>query len=96
MKAGEEIIIFDTYSDPVLAHIIRARFEDNDIPSFVDENMSHIYPLYNTAMGGVKLKIFAKDLELAQTLAAKDDSLSVEELTADDVDLATETTCPHC
>ena len=93
--ADDDIITLETYYDPMLAHIIRARLEQNGIPCFLaDENMLTINPLYNNALGGVKLKVFARDAEqsraiLAEVVEAEQPEAAVEP----DTDI---TTCPHC
>jgi len=44
--------------------IIHGRLEANGIGCFIaDDNVTAMNPLYNNALGGVKLKIFEKDLE---------------------------------
>jgi hypothetical protein len=60
----DKIVTFASYYDPMLAHIIRTRLEANGIACFVaDENTIGANPLYNQAVGGVKLKVFERDLE---------------------------------
>jgi hypothetical protein len=74
MNKEEEIITFETYFDPMLAEIIRAKLEANDIPCFLaDENMGSIYPAYNQGGGGIKLKIFARDLERCREIVDSDE-----------------------
>lgn len=89
----DQIVTLETYQDPALAHIIRARLEANDIPCFLaDENMIGINPLYNQALGGIKLKIFARDMAICQAILAEDfPQEEPEQPLADD-----DTVCPHC
>lgn len=76
MNKEEEIITFETYFDPMLAEIIRAKLEANDIPCFLaDENMGSIYPAYNQGGGGIKLKIFARDLERCREIVDSDEEI---------------------
>ncbi|HTI57817.1 DUF2007 domain-containing protein [Mucilaginibacter sp.] len=76
MSKEEEIITFETYFDPMLAEIIRAKLEANDIPCFLaDENMGSIYPAYNQGGGGIKLKIFARDLERCREIVDSDEEI---------------------
>lgn len=64
MQKDDEIITFRTFYNPMEAEIIRAKLEANDIPSFiVDESLGVLYPVYNQGGGGIKLKVFAKDVE---------------------------------
>ncbi len=59
----DKIITFETYHDPMLAHIIRAKLEAHDIPCFIeDDHMSGLNPVYNHAISDIKLKIFERDL----------------------------------
>jgi predicted RNA-binding Zn-ribbon protein involved in translation (DUF1610 family) len=94
MEAEDQIITFETYYDPMLAQIVRTRLEDNDIPCFVaDENLGTLYPVYNSAIGGIKLKIFARDLERCKAILAQDESLPADETEAE---TAEGMLCPNC
>lgn len=76
MNKEEEIVTFETYFDPMLAEIIRAKLEANDIPCFLaDENMGSIYPAYNQGGGGIKLKVFARDVERCRDIINNDEEL---------------------
>jgi hypothetical protein len=71
MSKEEEIVTFETFYDPILAEIIRTKLEANGIPCFLaDENMGSIYPVYNQGGGGIKLKVFARDLENCKEIRA--------------------------
>lgn len=90
----DQIITLEIYQDPALAHIIRARLESNGISCFLaDENMIGINPLYNQALGGIKLKIFEHDLEKCREILAEDEELELEE-TAPTTEAFM--TCPYC
>ena len=79
MKDEGHIIIFQTFYDPVLAHIVRGRLEDNGIPCFIsDENTLAANPFYNQAIGGIKLNIFEHDLEKCRAILAEDADLANE------------------
>jgi hypothetical protein len=76
MNKEEEIVTFETYFDPMLAEIVRGRLEANGIPCFlVDENMGTIYPAYNQGGGGIKLKVFKRDLEKCRKVLNEDEEL---------------------
>ncbi|MEO6523349.1 MAG: DUF2007 domain-containing protein [Mucilaginibacter sp.] len=95
MEAEEQIITFQTYYDPMLAHIVRTRLEDNGIACFVvDENMGTLYPAYNAAIGGIKLKIFARDLDKCKAILAEDSTLNVDEIP--EAESETQVVCPYC
>lgn len=91
----DKIITLKTFDNPALAHIIRARLEANDIPCFLaDEHIIGLNPLYNQAIGGVKLKIFEKDYDKCMSLLAEDEDLiSENENQSAETE---ETSCPVC
>ncbi|MDB5137224.1 MAG: hypothetical protein JWP37_3827 [Mucilaginibacter sp.] len=95
MQKEEEIITFETYYDPMLAQIIRTKLEANGIPCFVtDESLGILYPVYNQGGGGIKIKVFARDLEKCRELIAEDSELPPDFETphgADNVVI-----CPYC
>jgi len=66
MKSEEEIIVIATYETAVDAYIAKGLLEENDIPSFLkDENVTQLYPMFNSPFGGIKLCIMKKDEERA-------------------------------
>ncbi len=68
----DKIIVHSTYYNPIEANIIKGRLEDSDIPCFLtDENVSTINPLYNQAIGGVKLNVFERDVARINELLAE-------------------------
>jgi hypothetical protein len=72
----DEIITLEAYSDPMLAQIILGRLAANGIPCFIaDQYTIGINPLYNQALGGVKIKIFARDKERCRQILAEDAEL---------------------
>ena len=72
----DDIVTFETYYDPMLAEIIRAKLEAAGIPCFlVDENMGSMIPAYNQGGGGIKLKVFVHDLERAKEIADDENGL---------------------
>ena len=85
MTNEDEIVTFETYYNPMLAEIIRAKLEANDIPCFLsDENMGSIYPAYNQGGGGIKLKVFAYDVEKCRVVVAQTLDTFPDEETEDD------------
>jgi DNA-directed RNA polymerase subunit RPC12/RpoP len=94
-EPGDKIITYASYYDPMLAHLIRTKLEDNDIPCFVaDENFLTANPIYNQAAGGIKLKIFERDLERCKEILAEDDAL-LEQANAEDLS-SDAVICPYC
>jgi hypothetical protein len=93
MEKSDQIVTLETYYDPILAEIIKGKLEANGISCYLaDDNMSVIMPIYNQAIGGVKLRVFEHDLEKAKLIIAEDDNLETEEEPVDNYDVA----CPHC
>lgn len=76
MNPEEEIITLEAFFDPILAHIIKGRLEASGIPCFLaDDVMIGVNPFYNAALGGVKLKIFARDKERCLNILNEDPEL---------------------
>lgn len=97
MDTSDKIITLGSYYDPMLAHIIRTRLEANGIPCFIaDENTIGANPLYNQAIGGVKLKIFEHDLEKCRALLATEGDLHEQDHFEIDDETNTYVLCPYC
>jgi len=97
MNTEDKIITFETYYDPMLAHIIRTRLEANGIPCFIaDENTLVANPFYNQAVGGLKLKIFEKDLGRCREVLAAEGDLHDEDHHEVDDETNTYVVCPYC
>ncbi|TSD67131.1 DUF2007 domain-containing protein [Inquilinus sp. KBS0705] len=93
----DKIITFESYYDPMLAHIIRTKLEDNGINCFIaDENTIGANPLYNQAVGGIKLKIFERDLERCLEILAQEDDLHEQDHFEIDEETASAVICPFC
>jgi len=94
---NDKIITFESYYDPMLAHIIRSRLEANGISCFIaDENIIGANPLYNNAVGGVKLKIFEKDIERCREILATEGDLHESDHFEIDNENNTYVVCPYC
>jgi hypothetical protein len=97
MNTEDNIITFESYYDPMLAHIVRTRLEANGIPCFLtDENIIGANPLYNTAVGGVKLKIFERDLQKCKDILASEGDLHEQDHFEIDNESNTYVVCPYC
>lgn len=71
----DKIIVYSTFYNPIEANIVKSRLEDSDIPCFLtDENIATIQPLYNQAIGGVKLNVFERDVERINLLLKEQQS----------------------
>ncbi|MDO3626353.1 DUF2007 domain-containing protein [Mucilaginibacter sp. BT774] len=81
MQKDDEIVTFRTYYNIMEAEIIRAKLEANGIPSLIsDESLGVLYPVYNQGGGGIKLKVFVKDLEKAGEILSEENPLSDEDI----------------
>lgn len=90
----DNIVTLRTFDNPVLAHVIRARLEAMEIPCFLaDEHMISLNPLFNPAIGGIKLKVFEKDYHRSLALLDEDQNiLSDDNTEAEDTSIS----CPAC
>ncbi len=67
MNNNEEIIILEVYNDFTNAQFAQIKLRDEEVESFLeDENVVGVNPL-----GGVELKIFARDLLKAKEIISK-------------------------
>ena len=84
MQKDDEIVTFRTYYNIMEAEIIRAKLEANGIPSLIsDESLGVLYPVYNQGGGGIKLKVFVKDLEKAGEILSEENPLSDENISTE-------------
>lgn len=72
---NDKIIWYRTFYDSTEAHIIRAKLEDSGFHCFLaDENISTIQPLYNQAVGGVKLMVLERDIPQIELLLSEENN----------------------
>jgi len=96
-EQNDKIITFENYYDVMLAHIIRSKLEDNGIPCFIaDENTITANPIYNQAIGGIKLKIFERDLERCRAILAAEGDLHDQDRIEIDEETNNAVICPFC
>lgn len=70
----DRIVLFKTYYNPIEASIVKERLIANGIPCFLsDEHTITVNPLYNQALGGVKLRMFDRDVESAKSILQDED-----------------------
>ncbi len=80
MQKEDDIVTFETYYDLMLAEIVRAKLDANGIPCFItDESLGALFPVYNNGAGGVKIKVFARDLERCREIVADETNLPPDE-----------------
>ncbi|WP_412466086.1 DUF2007 domain-containing protein [Pedobacter sp. KLB.chiD] len=96
----DKTLVYSTYYNPMEANIIKAKLEDSGFACFLaDENVSTIQPLYNQAIGGVKLIVFERDVEAINALLAEDNSLDFEssdEIVDEEKSAEGKTVCEKC
>lgn len=52
-------VTIKTFDDAISAHLLRVKLESEDIPCFIrDEHIVTMNPLFNFAVGDIKLKVF--------------------------------------
>ena len=80
MQKDDDIVTFETYYDLMLAEIIRAKLEANGIDCFItDESLGALFPVFDNGSGGVKIKVFGRDLEKCREIIATDTELPNDE-----------------
>lgn len=85
------LITIKTFENAVDAHILRTKLESEGIECFIfDENTVSLNPLYNVAVGGVKLKIDEKDLDKARKIY---EEINHKPFTDENDEIIT---CPKC
>lgn len=73
MHDEEKIVTLASYYDPILAEIIRGRLEAHGIDCFIaDGNTVAAQPFYNQAIGGIKIKVFERDITKCRAILAED------------------------
>ena len=89
------LVTLRAYRDPLDADLAKARLDSAGIPAFVfDQHLVGIYWLYSRAIGGVKVKVEASDLERATQILDEDLSAELEEELGSEAE-ETEL-CPAC
>ncbi|MVN75938.1 hypothetical protein GO988_06335 [Hymenobacter sp. HMF4947] len=62
----ENIIVLDSYYEPLAAHLARTKLEAAGIPCFLtNENLVSLNRMYSPVAGGVRLHIYQRDLAQA-------------------------------
>ena len=90
----DKIVTFKVFDNSPSANIVLEKLKDNNIQCFLtDQNMLTMDPLFNQAMGGIRLKIFEKDIEKAHEILNEPNELSDSIVENDTVQ---EIVCPSC
>jgi hypothetical protein len=97
MNDRARITTLESYYDPMLAQIVYAKLKANRIPCFIaDEYFLWAKPYLNEALGGVKIRIFEKDVEKCKLiLEAKDEVAERVDSNVHD-EFGANLICPYC
>lgn len=88
-----ELITVASYSFPHEAHIAKSNLEAAGIPVFItDEHTINMQWLYSNALGGVRLKVPAKYVEMAQVTLSQDFSHLIDEQFGEELEIK----CSKC
>jgi hypothetical protein len=95
---SENIIVFDSYYEPLAAHLARTKLEAAGIPCFLtNENLVSLNRMYSPAAGGVRLHIYARDVaRAAEVLREPAVMQAVRGGQADPAATHGALTCPRC
>lgn len=84
---NEEIIVFKKFDNAIEASIIKTKLDAHNIPCFLtEENLANLYPGQNFMMFAVRLHLFARDREVAETILNEGNMIINDNITK----------CPKC
>ena len=91
----DKIVVYETYTDPINAHIVKGLLDSYGIKCFLsDENMVTLNAMYSSAVGGVKLNAFEKDIyRISAILKSENMNAEVEQESVKD---ESKIKCPKC
>jgi hypothetical protein len=95
----ENIIVLDSYYEPVAAHLARTKLEAAGIPCFLtNENMVSLNRMYSPVAGGVRLHVYERDAaQAAEVLREPPVMRAAPGGLAEPAGTASmSTTCPRC
>jgi hypothetical protein len=95
----ENIIVLDSYYEPVVAHLARTKLEAAGIPCFLtNENLVSLNRMYSPVAGGVRLHVYQRDAaQAAEVLREPPVMQAVPGGLAEPASLASAAaTCPRC
>jgi hypothetical protein len=95
---AENIIVFDSYYEPLAAHLARTKLEAAGIPCFLtNENLVSLNRMYSPVAGGVRLHIYQRDAaRAAEVLHEPPVMQAVRGGQATPLPEAEALTCPRC
>jgi hypothetical protein len=78
-----DIIVYRRFESAIEANIIKTKLDAHGIPCFLtDENLANLYPTQNLLSIGVRLHLFAKDVDWANDVL-NENNLSIHDGTND-------------
>ena len=91
----DKIVVYKTFTDPNNAHIVKGLLDSYGIECFLsDENIVTMNAMYSSAVGGVKLNVFEKDLNRISAIL-ESENVTEEEITESEKE-ESKITCPIC
>jgi len=91
----DKIVVYKTFTDPNNAHIVKGLLDSYGIECFLsDENMVTLNAMYSSAIGGVKLNVFEKDIYRISAIL-ESENVTEEEITESEKE-ESKITCPIC
>ncbi|RQP12600.1 MAG: DUF2007 domain-containing protein [Chryseobacterium sp.] len=86
-----ELLTLRTFTGFVDAHLLKTKLESEGFAVYIfDENINTVFPLYNNATGGIKLKVRSEDFDAATQLLKELDDLKYTD------DAGERLKCPNC
>jgi hypothetical protein len=97
MNDRAKIVTFDSYYNPMMAQIVYTKLRANRVACFIaDDNVLWAKPYFNQLLGGVKIKVFEKDLEKCWGILAENNELTDGTDSLATKGIQTNATCPYC
>lgn len=93
----ENIIVLDSFYEPVAAHLARTRLEAAGIPCFLtNENLVTLNRMYSAVAGGVRLHVYQRDAAQAAEVLRELPLMRAERGGVAEAAAAPENRCPRC
>ncbi len=79
MEELDEIVVFRSFENAIAANIAKTKLDAYGVPCFLtEENLANLYPFQNFLAMGVRLHLFAKDVEWAKSVLTEN-NLSIND-----------------
>lgn len=91
----DKIVVYETFIDPINANIVKGLLDSYGIECFLtDENMVTLNAMYSSAVGGVKLNVFEKDIYRISSILESENM--DQEVATESVNDESKIKCPKC